>query len=135
MLVPALVLAGAFGEARLGVLQRVLLDLRNERVMDAVLAEDHDAALVCGTAHLPGMGRVLACAGYELAARVWRPAMARRRIIDGIRTARNLSASKDEWPWAGQEIPDAVPPSRRGHCCASAAGSPTRLPPERPPHR
>jgi hypothetical protein len=74
-----------------------------------VLAEDHDAVLIWGAAHLPGMGRIIASAGYELAARTWRPAMARQRIIDGMRAARDHSSSTDEEPWEGQDLPARVP--------------------------
>lgn len=108
-LVPVLATLGSLNGGQIGVNRRVILDLRNERVMDAVLAEDHDAALVWGTAHLPGMGQILTTAGYELAARTWRPVMAPQRIIDGIRAARNISASTGQWPWVGQEVPETVP--------------------------
>lgn len=109
VLVPALALGGALtGFGRMAH-EQALLDRRNERVMDAVLAEDHDAVLLWGAAHLPGMGRILAEAGYERLARAWRPVMARQRIIEAIRNAMDHSASEDEWPWAGQEIPDTVP--------------------------
>lgn len=108
-LVPVLSLAGRFAGAGRIAHEHAVLDLRNELVLDAVLAEDHDAVLIWGAAHLPGMGRILAAAGYELVARTWRPVMARQRIIDGIRAARESSVSTDEWPWEGQDLPAAVP--------------------------
>jgi hypothetical protein len=35
--------------------------------------------------------------------------MARQRIIDGMRAARDHSASTDEGPWEGQDLPATVP--------------------------
>lgn len=102
-------LAGRFADAGRIAHEHAVLDLRNERVQDAVLAEDHDAVLIWGAAHLPGMWRIIASAGYELAARIWRPVMARQRIIDGMRAARDHSASTDEEPWEGQDLPASVP--------------------------
>ncbi len=109
VLVPALSLAGRFADAGRIAHEHAVLDLRNELVLDAVLTADHDAVLLWGAAHLPGMGRILEAAGDELAARTWRPVMARQRIIDGIRAALDHSASTDEWPWEGQDLPDTVP--------------------------
>lgn len=89
--------------------EATILTARNQHVMDAVLTAGHDAALVWGTAHLPGMGEILTGAGFRLESTSWRPAMAKRRLVDGIRDAVATCRTQSDWPWEGQDVPETIP--------------------------
>lgn len=101
--------------------EAVLLHARNQHVMDAVLATGQHAVLVWGAAHLPGMGEILTGAGFGLRSTSWRPVLARRRFIDGIRDARTARRNRSDWPWDVQDVPETVP-GRDARALATARG-------------
>ena len=55
------------------------------------------------------MGEILAGAGFRLETTSWRPAMAKRRLVDGIRDAAATCRTQSDWPWEGQDVPETIP--------------------------
>lgn len=108
-LVPMVLVSSRIMPVMLGRNHEVVVETRNRLVMDAVLGSTSDAAVLWGAAHLPGMGRILAAAGYRRTDRAWRPAIAQRSPLAGIRDAVAASCDTRPWPWEGQELPETLP--------------------------
>ncbi|MGQ1798070.1 hypothetical protein ACT4S5_13170 [Kocuria oceani] len=89
--------------------KEVVVDARNRYVLAEVFRNDRDAALAWGAAHLPGMGQILTDAGLELAGCCWRPVMAKRRVVDGVRGSIAALSGDEVWPWDGAHLPESVP--------------------------